>query len=150
MRTEEKKQRREQEKKSRLSADQMVSLAKVMAPANSKVVTEAIGANLIARVKELTESGRRAVEAQLEAALAGYGRKDRLKRAVGAQTHLSGPKSVGSSWFFKFFMDFKWIWVKFVVEKGLASRDRRPGEEQQPEPESEQEAWRPIELQKML
>eukprot|EP00913_Durusdinium_trenchii_P002191 g2023.t1 len=55
------------------------------APAGSKVLTDAIGANLIARVKELTESGRKAVEAQLETgALAEYSRKDRLKRAVAA------------------------------------------------------------------
>ncbi|CAK9070338.1 DnaJ homolog subfamily B member 6 [Durusdinium trenchii] len=77
------KQRKELERKSRLSADQVVQLAKVTAPAGSKVLTDAIGANLIARVKELTESGRKAVEAQLETgALAEYSRKDRLKRAV--------------------------------------------------------------------
>lgn len=79
------KQRKELERKSRLSADQVVQLAKVTAPAGSKVLTDAIGANLIARVKELTESGRKAVEAQLETgALAEYSRKDRLKRAVAA------------------------------------------------------------------
>ncbi|CAE7196953.1 dnaJ [Symbiodinium natans] len=80
------KQRRELEKKSRLSADQVVQLAKVMAAAGSKSLTEAIGGNLIARAKELTDNGRKAVDAQLAdgGALADYHRKDRLKRAVAA------------------------------------------------------------------
>ncbi|CAE7253824.1 KIN14N [Symbiodinium sp. CCMP2456] len=78
------KQRRELEKKSRLSADQVVQLAKVMA-VGSKSLTEAIGGNLVARAKELTENGRKAVDAQIvDGALATYSRKDRLKRAVAA------------------------------------------------------------------
>eukprot|EP00439_Symbiodinium_sp_Y106_P083899 s856_g24.t1 len=80
------KQRRELEKKSRLSADQVVQLAKVMA-VGSKGLTEAIGGNLVARAKELTENGRKAVDAQIaDGALATYSRKDRLKRAVAAAT----------------------------------------------------------------
>ncbi|CAJ1375881.1 unnamed protein product [Effrenium voratum] len=79
------KQRRETEKKSRLSADQVVQLAKITAAVASKPLTDAIGAHLVARVKELTEAGRKAVDAQIaDGALAAYSRKDRLKRAVAA------------------------------------------------------------------
>lgn len=88
------KQRKEMEKKSRLSADQVVQLCKVMAPCGKERLLEALGANLIARVKELTENGRKAVELQLtEGALAQYARKDRLKRAVAAAASGSHSRS---------------------------------------------------------
>lgn len=88
------KQRKELEKKNRLTADQVVQLSKVMAPASSKSLTDAIGANLIARVKELTENGRKAVDLQLETGpLATYSRKDRLKRAVAAAANGSHSRS---------------------------------------------------------
>jgi len=57
----------------------------VTAPVGSKSLVDAIGSNLIARAKELTDAGRKALEGQLaDGALAQFSRKDRLKRAVAA------------------------------------------------------------------
>jgi len=78
------KRRRELEMRSRLTADQLVQLSKVLASADSNQAIEALGNQLQDRVKELTENGRKAAETQMsgETGLANYSRRDRLKRAV--------------------------------------------------------------------
>jgi len=81
------KRRRELEQKSRLSADQLVQLARLLASASSRVLVESLGTQLLSRVHELTDTGKKALEAQLapEGGLAKFSKADRLRK-VGLPT----------------------------------------------------------------
>lgn len=81
------KRRRELEQRGRLSADHLVQLARVTsAVASNRVLTEAIGQQLLSRSSELSDSARKALEAQLavENGLGQFSRRERLRKAVTA------------------------------------------------------------------
>jgi len=89
------KQRKKSEHRMRLTADQLVQLAKVTASSGSRSLVETIGAQLVSRgAKELTDAGKKILEVQLgpEGGLAHYSRRDRLRRAVLARCS-SGSRS---------------------------------------------------------
>jgi len=89
------KQRKKSEQRTRLTADQLVQLAKVTASAGSRSLVETLGAQLVSRgAKELTDAGKKILEVQLgpEGGLAHYSRRDRLGRAVLARCS-SGSRS---------------------------------------------------------
>lgn len=79
------KRRRELEQRGRLSADHLVQLARVTASvASNQDMMEALGAQLLSRARELSEAGRKALEAQLavEPGLGQYSKRERLRKAV--------------------------------------------------------------------
>lgn len=83
------KRRRELEQRSRLSADQLVQLARVTSPVGSRSIVETIGSQLLLRARELTDAGRKTLEVQLssEDALGQFSKRDRLRRAVASAGH---------------------------------------------------------------
>lgn len=80
------KRRRELEQRGRLTADQLVQLARVTASMGVRPLVEAIGSQLMDRVRELTDAGLKALEAQLSSdeGLSRFSRRDRLRRAMAA------------------------------------------------------------------
>jgi len=78
------KRRREIEQKSRLTADQMVTLSKALAPLESVDAAECIGSQLVLRARELSEAGKKGLETQLGAdgLLSHYSGSERLRRAA--------------------------------------------------------------------
>lgn len=79
------KRRRELEQRMRLSADHLVQLARVTAPVvSNRPLVEALGSQILARVRELSEAGRKSLETQLtvESGLGQYSRRERLRRAA--------------------------------------------------------------------
>mmetsp|Transcript_9136 Transcript_9136/g.20336 ORF Transcript_9136/g.20336 Transcript_9136/m.20336 type:complete len:908 (-) Transcript_9136:34-2757(-) len=78
------RRRQELEQKSRLSADQLVTLAKALRAAESVDAAETLGSQLTQRAGELSEAGKKALEAQLapDGGLSLYSGKERLRRAV--------------------------------------------------------------------
>merc|ERR1719443_2395878 len=97
------KRRRELEQRNKLSPDHLVQLAKVTAAAASKPLVEAIGASLLTCASSLTESGRKAVEAQLSSddALGQFSKREKLKRIAlrssRSSSHSCSPAARKSS-----------------------------------------------------
>lgn len=91
------KRRRELEQRNKLSADHLVQLAKITATVSSRQLVDVLGFQLLERVKELSENGRKALEVQLapEGGLFSFNRKEKLRRALAAQSSRSRSRSRG-------------------------------------------------------
>lgn len=89
------KRRKELEQRSRLSADHLVNLARITASAGSRSLVDAIGFQLMVRVKELTDSGKRALETQMssDGGLHSFSRREKLRRALAAIDRSSASRS---------------------------------------------------------
>lgn len=89
------RRRRELEQRSRLTTDQLMQLAKSTQPIASKPLVEAIGTQLLSRFSELTEAGRKLLEAQLaaEGPLAKFSRSERLKRILQPSSYKEASRS---------------------------------------------------------